>query len=110
MNETTGAFAFLALFTTLLPLWGWILFAVVTGVAAYYRGRDVVGWLALSLLFLGPFALLCVLVIGNNQSVLDTRALKKEIMKQCNTCAELVKPAANKCRYCGTDFTSEIES
>ena len=110
MNETTSAIAILALLPILLPLWVWILLASVTGVAAYCRGRDVIGWLALSLLFFGPFALLCVLVMQPDQHVLETRSLKKERMKRCYVCAELVKYNAIKCRYCSTSFETESKS
>ena len=40
----------------------WVMFAVVTAVAANARGRSALGWGLLGFLF-GPFALIAVLVM-----------------------------------------------
>ncbi len=100
--ENTGVLTFFTLFTLLAPFLGWVLLTVVTGVAAYHRGRDVAVWTVLSFFVMGPFALICVLVMAKNQNELDQRALKNGTMKQCPDCAELIKPQAPKCRYCNT--------
>ncbi len=98
--------SFLTILTMLAPFIGWVLLAIVSGVAAYHRGRDVVGWALLSFLLLGPFALLWVLVSGRNEETLEQRAVAKGKMKRCFTCMELVKFKAVLCRYCGAEPSS----
>ena len=98
------ASVFLAALIAFVPFISWVLLAIITGVGAYHRGHDVVGWALLSLILLGPFALLWVLVTGRNEETLETRALAKGKMKRCFTCAELVKFKAAVCRYCGAKF------
>ena len=93
--------AFFTILTMLAPFWGWILLAIITGIAAYHRGRDVAAWAVLSFFVMGPFALICVLVMNRNQDELDQRSLKKVAIKQCPKCAEFIKRSATVCRYCG---------
>ena len=45
--DNTGALTFFTFFTLLAPFLGWVLLTVVTGVAAYHRGRDVAAWTTL---------------------------------------------------------------
>lgn len=103
-QDLTSGFAFLTLLITFAPFIGWILLAIITSIAAHNRGRDVAGWFCLSLFLMGPFALICVLVMRPNQKVLDADALKNKTMQQCGACAELIKIEATICRYCGTDI------
>lgn len=75
--------------TTLLSF----VFALATAYLAGRRGLNVLRWAMLGAL-LGPIALLVVLFIPSAKA--DT--------KVCPECAESVKEAAVKCRFCGYRF------
>ena len=69
----------------------WLILMVVTGVVAARRGRSVLGWLLLALVFT-PLVLLILLVLPDR----DT--------KTCPRCAERVRREAQACRFCGYEF------
>ena len=100
--EPMNAINFWTLFFT---LYSWALLATVTGIAAYHRGREVMGWVLLSFFLMGPFALICVLVMPPNERGLEQRTLErekmKENMKECSKCGNLVKPEFSRCQQCG---------
>ena len=103
--ENGTAVAVFALLLTLAPfIIAWILLAIVTSIAAHHRGRDAAAWGVLSLFIMGPFALICVLVMQVNQQELDERALQNGLAIRCSACEELIKPNAATCRYCGKVF------
>ena len=90
------------LWTLFFTLYSWVLLATVTGIAAYHRGREVMVWVLLSVFLMGPFALICVVVMPPNERVLEKRTLKeKEVMKECSKCGNLVKPEFSRCQQCG---------
>jgi|GEM_PF-4128811 hypothetical protein len=68
-------------------------FALATAYFAARRGHNVFRWAMLGAL-LGPFALIIVVLIPSAKA--DT--------KVCPDCAESVKAAAVKCRFCGHRF------
>lgn len=75
--------------TTLLSF----VFALATAYLAARRGHNVFRWAMLGAV-LGPIALILVLLIPSAKA--DT--------KVCPDCAESVKEAAVKCRFCGYRF------
>jgi hypothetical protein len=103
----------------------WILFGIGAAIVASQKGRNGVGWFFLGIL-LGPFGLIFALLLksvvlgriityppgysrpsmsSNKRSVIDEKT------KQCPQCAEIIKLAALKCRYCGEVFSKEkVES
>lgn len=97
----------------------WLLFAGATAAVAASKGRSGFGWFLLGCLF-GVFALVVAAVLPNlRHEVRDNataaaiaavaagaaRAAEPEDEKPCPVCAEKVRAAAIKCRFCGHEFS-----
>jgi hypothetical protein len=68
---------------------------VISARIAENKGRSVVGWFMLGLLF----SLFAVLLVAVSPAIEDSGVTQK-----CPQCAEIVKWEAVKCRYCGTQL------
>lgn len=87
----------------------WIALAVLVAYCAVQKGRSVVGWFFLGLVF--PIISLIVLWILNPIGFDDEKS--REIAskfgvsaryRKCPACAEVVLKEAVKCRYCQSDL------
>ena len=92
----------------------WIFFAIASSMAASNRGHSGFVWFILGLLF-GPFALIFALLLSNKKPLLiqipaaaAPAPLPLDDTKTCPTCAETIKFAALKCRFCGHNFDPDL--
>lgn len=89
---------------------------IASVLAEVYR-RDATFWFWVCFIF--PFAILALLILGEDKEVLQQEKLKQqEELKQkqaneyieCPYCAELIKKKAKVCKHCGRDvIPKEIE-
>lgn len=83
---------------------GWIVFAIVVGVAASGRGRSGFAWFLLAVVF-SPLlmavllALLPKLINGSSAEELAAADARQRV--KCPECAELILREAKVCKHCG---------
>lgn len=82
----------------------WLLFAIVTWVAASSRGRSGFLWFLVSLIFSPIIGLLLVLVLPNLKSprAAEIEPVTAETHVRCPECRELVRADARLCKHCKT--------
>ena len=80
-----------------------VLIGLIPAAIASSKGRSFLGWWVFgAALFI--VALPCAIVVGTDQSSLDTQRLSSGSMKKCPYCAELIRQEAVVCRFCGRDI------
>ncbi len=79
----------------------WVICGVAGATIATQKGRNAGRWAVLCLLF-GPFGVMLALVARQDEATLAAQAIASGDSRRCPQCAELVKAAAVKCRYCGS--------
>ena len=95
----------------------WILCGIGAGIAASNKGRSGCGWFILGIL-LGPFGILFAVLVAPVSPMVTKQATPtpapslpkpnlSDETKICPACAETIKLAATKCRYCGERFDAD---
>lgn len=99
---------------TTLVLWlvFWLVVAVFVAIAAEKKGLNAGAWLLIALLA-APLAAIAVVAVPAAPRTRDPAAPRDDQaseMKTCPDCAEPVRRAALKCRYCGHQFAAASPS
>ncbi len=84
----------------------WIGCGVAAAMLASRKGRSGCGGFALGFI-LGPIGLVIVLLLRSNQDAIDAKNVSTGDKMICPYCAEVIKAAAVKCRYCRSDITTD---
>lgn len=79
----------------------WLFSIILTPIIANSKGKSSFGFLIFAIIF-GPLALIWILVAPADEEGIEKNKLMSNEAKKCPYCAELIKPEAKLCRFCGT--------
>jgi len=85
----------------------WFGCLIATPMIAAGKGQSGCGWFILAFLF-GPLALLVAVVLPSRPDYVEQLSLDRGELRTCPQCAESVRVAAIKCRYCGAQLDKAV--
>lgn len=96
------------MFNPAIVFW-WIIFSALVGWFWWSKGQNA--WLGvITSLVLSPLiAVIIVLIIGDNEEVLKSRAIKLGTHKECPFCKSLIHKDATICPQCRNDLSSTFK-
>ena len=78
----------------------WLFSIILTPIIADSKGKSSLGFFLFSIIF-GPLALIWILVAPADEEGIEKNKLMSNEAKKCPYFAELIKPEAKLCRFCG---------
>lgn len=88
----------------------WVVLSAIAAAIADNKGRRGGAYFAAALLLSPLIGIIAALSVEHDQARIEHKALKKGIRRKCPQCAELIKPDAVVCRYCGNEFAPSPQS
>jgi hypothetical protein len=81
----------------------WVILAVIIGFANHSRGNGFITGFLLSFILSPLVGLIIIVLTKKNEEKLEKRMVNTGKMRKCSHCAEIIKPDAKICRFCGKE-------
>lgn len=82
----------------------WIICGIGAGMIGAAKRARGCSWMLAGFL-LGPIGLLIAIGMPRDEAALQRESVMLGELRACPSCAELIRPAAVVCRYCGADLS-----